>query len=82
MERKGWEGEIMKRQVLTYVKPAKELKAGDRILTTRLTLGEVESVEAFDDSTKRPCVAVIVRNGKHIVAATNFVADETVLVVE
>lgn len=81
----GQKEEIVKKQVLTYVKPASELKAGDRILTTRgssMTVGEVESVEAFEDSTKRPCVVIVVRNGRHIVAATNFLADETVLIVE
>ena len=76
----------MKKQVLTYTKPAKELNAGDRILPGRLTVAEVESVEAFEDSTKRPCVVAVARSGKAkqtaMVSAMNFVADESVLVVE
>ncbi len=72
----------MKKQVMTYAKPAKELKAGDRIQTTRMTLAAVESVEAFEDSTKRPSIAVVARSGGQIVAATNFLADEVVLIVE
>ncbi len=51
-------------------------------LGTLLTVAEVESAEAFEDSTRRPCVAVVVRSGGKIVAATNFLADEDVLVVE
>lgn len=72
----------MKKQVMTYAKPAKALKAGDRILTARMTLATVESAEAFEDSTKRPGIAVVARSGGQIVSATNFLADEDVLVVE
>ena len=72
----------MKKQVLAYAKPAKELKKGDRILTGRMTVGEVESAEAFEDSTHRPCVVIKARSGKHLETAANFIADETVLVVE
>jgi hypothetical protein len=39
-------------------------------------------VEAFKDSSKRPCIAVVARGGGDIVAATNFLASEIVLVVE
>jgi hypothetical protein len=69
----------MKKHILVYVTPARELKVGDRILTGRMTVADVESVEAFEDSTKRPCVAVVAHSG-NIVVATNFVADESVLV--
>ena len=72
----------MKKQVLIYVKPAKELKNGDRILTSRFTVADIVSVEAFEDSTKRPCVVVRTHSGKHFETAANFVADESVLVVE
>jgi hypothetical protein len=72
----------VRKQVLLFEKPAKELKKGDRILTGRTAVAEIESVEAFKDSTKRPCVAVVARGGGDIVAATNFLASEIVLVVE
>lgn len=72
----------MMKQVLLYARPASEITAGDRILSNRMTVAEIESVEAFEDSTKRPCVAVVARSGGQIVAATHFLADETVLVVE
>lgn len=83
----GREGEnqgekAVRKQVLLFEKPAKELKKGDRILTGRTAVAEIESVEAFKDSTKRPCVAVVARGGGDIVAATNFLASEIVLVVE
>ncbi|MBM4149610.1 MAG: hypothetical protein FJ224_11310 [Lentisphaerae bacterium] len=72
----------MKRQVLAYVKPAKELRRGDRLLTGRTAVAEIESVEKFRDSSKRPCVAVVARGGGDIVSATNYLADEQVLVLE
>ncbi len=76
----------MKKQVLVYLKPAKELKKGDLIVTGRMVVAEVESVEHFVDSTKRPCVIAVVRSGKTkrtaIISALNFLADETVLLVE
>ena len=72
----------VKKQVLTYMKPAKELRKGDRILTGRMTVAEIVSAEAFEDSTKRPCVVVRTRSGKHFETAANFGADESVLVVE
>ena len=72
----------MRKQVIAYVKPARELKKGDRILTGRTAVAEIESVEAFKDSTQRPCIAVVARGGGDIVAATNFLADEQVLVIE
>jgi len=72
----------MRRRVLTYLKPAKDLKAGDLILTGRTAAATIESVEAFKDSTKRPCVAVVARGNGDIVSATNFLADEQVLVLE
>lgn len=75
----------MKKQVLAYVKPARELKAGERVLTNRMTVAEIESVEAFEDATKRPCVIAVTRSGRAtktaMVSAMNFIADETVLVV-
>lgn len=71
----------MKRQVLTYVKPAKELSAGDRILTGRMTVAEVKSVELFDDASKRPCVeARIAERGRRSSAV--YVADDLVMVLE
>ena len=72
----------MKKQVLAYAKPARELKKGDRILTGRMTVADIESVEAFEDSTHRPCVAAVVRSSKHVVAAMSFLADEAVLAME
>ena len=72
----------MKKQVLAYVKPAKDLRTGDRILTGRTAVAEIESVEAFKDSSKRPCIAVVARGGGDITAATNFLANEIVLVLE
>lgn len=72
----------MRKQVLAYVKPASELRKGDRILTGRTAVAEIESVEAFRDSSKRPCVAVVARGGGDIVAATNYLAAEKVLVLE
>ena len=72
----------MKKQVLLYAKPAKDLRSGDRILTGRMVVAEVESAEAFEDATKRACIAVVARSGAHVVAATHFLADEVVLVVE
>ena len=72
----------MRKRVLLYATHARELRKGDRILTARMTVAEVESTEAFEDSTRRPCVAAVVRSGGHVVAATSFLADETVLVVE
>jgi len=80
----------MKKQVLVYVKvyvkAANDLKKGDHIVTGRMVVAEVESVEAFEDSTKRPCVIAVARSGKAkrtaIVSALNFLADETVLLVE
>ena len=72
----------MKNQVLTYTKPAKELKKGDLILTSRLTVAKIISVEAFKDSTRRPCVVIKANSGTHFETAANFVADESVLVLE
>lgn len=70
----------MRTIVLTYLKPATEVTAGDRILTSRLVVAEVESIEEFSSSTGRPCVAVVARSGGQIEAATIFLAEETVLV--
>ena len=70
----------MKKQVLTYLKPAKELTAGDRILTSRMAVAEIEQPHVSHDSTNRLCVHVF---GKGV-APTGicFLADESVLVVE
>lgn len=71
----------MKKQVLLYAKPAKELKKGDRILTGRMTLAEVRSVEHFEDSSKRSCVeARIAERGRWSSAV--YVADDVLLVIE
>lgn len=70
----------MRRIVLTYLKPANEITAGDVILTSRMTVAKVDSVEAFEDSTKRRCVAVVIQSGGQIVAM-NFLSDEILLVV-
>jgi hypothetical protein len=72
----------MKKPVLTYLKPANEIKAGDRILSNRMVVAEVDSVEEFSASTGRPCVAVVARSDGQIEAATIFLAEETVLVFE
>lgn len=71
----------MKRQAISYIKPAGELAEGDRILTSRMTLAEVRSVESFDDTTGRACVAVALCDGAHATAA-HYLAGETVLVLE
>ena len=73
----------MKKQVLAYVKPAKELKTGDRILTGRGTATEVTKVEPFEDAGKRPCVEVETsgRPGERCPLSV-YLADESVLVVE
>jgi hypothetical protein len=70
----------MRKIALTYIKPANEVTAGDRILTNRMTVAEVESVESFEDSTQRPCVVAVIRSGGQIVAM-NFLADEILFVV-
>jgi len=70
----------MKKQVLAYLKPANEIKRGDRILTGRLVVAEVESVEEFSASNGRPCVAVVARGGGQVESATIFLAEETVMV--
>lgn len=72
----------MRKQVLTYLTLARELRAGDRILTARMVVAEVESVELFEDTTKRPCVAIVARGGQQIVCATNFLSDEAILIIE
>jgi len=71
----------MKKQVLTYVKPAKELQAGNLILTNRMTVVEVETTESFGNSHKRPCVEVSIMQGGRK-AALIYLADDSVLVLE
>lgn len=71
----------MRKQVITYVAPAAEIRQGDRILTNRMTLAEVESSEAFKDSSGRPCIEVCITKGAQK-STTVFVADESVLVFE
>lgn len=71
----------MKRQVLTYMKPAKELRAGDCILTSRMTVAEVTKVEPFTDSSKRPCVEIRASDGG-VQSAIVFTADDMVMVLE
>jgi len=71
----------MKKQVLTYVKPAKEIQTGDLILTSRSTVAEVEATEAFGNSAKRPCVEVsLLQCGRK--SSVVFLAEEAILVVE
>jgi hypothetical protein len=72
----------MKKQVIAFSVPAKDIKIGDHILTSRLVVAEVASIEEFPASTGRPCVAVVARSGGQIEAATIFLAEETVLVFE
>ena len=73
----------MKKQVLVYVKPAAELKVGDRILTSRGTVTEVTKCEPFSDATKRSCIEVETagRIGERRPLSV-FLSDEYVLVVE
>ena len=71
----------MRKQVLAYLKPASQLAAGDRILTGRMTVADVASVETFKDSSLRPCVeARIAERGRKSSAV--YVADDVVLVLE
>ena len=73
----------MKKQVLTYLKPAKEITAGDLILTNRMTVAKVESVEVFEDSSHRCCVEVgFSQAGQKSEKAMVFLDGETVLVLE
>jgi hypothetical protein len=71
----------MKKQVLTYLKPAKELVIGDLILTNKSTVAEVEAAETFGNSAKRPCVEVtLLQCGRK--SSVVFLAEESVLTVE
>jgi len=71
----------MKKQVLTYVKPAKELAIGDLVLTNKGTIAEVEATEAFGNSARRPCVEVaLIQCGRK--SSVVFLAEEAVLVIE
>ncbi len=67
----------MKRQVLTYIKPAKELKEGDRILTNRMAVDEITSVEITQTWTSSEAVHIRTKNG-----GIYFLDHEFVLVVE
>ena len=73
----------MKKQVMTFVKPAKELTAEDRILTSRGTVSEVTMVEPFDDAGRRPCVEIETSGelGQRRPLSV-FLAEEAVLVME
>ncbi len=71
----------MKKQVLAYIKRANEIEQGDRIMTSRMTVAEVQSTEAFADTSGRPCVEVGIAHGDQR-AAVVFLSGETVLVLE
>ena len=71
----------MKKQVVAFVKPAKELAEGYLMLTSRGTIGEVEATECFGNSAKRPCVEVsLLQCGRK--SAVIYLAEESVLTVE
>jgi hypothetical protein len=71
----------MRKQVQAYVKPAREVEGGDRILTARMTVAKVTSTELFTDASTRACVEVRFADcGRR--AAMTFVAADEVLVLE
>ena len=69
-----------RRQVLTYTKPAKDLKVGDRILTSRMTVAEIKTLE-ISDTWKDDQKAVHIWF-EHSSGRACFIDHEQVLVLE
>ena len=62
----------MKKQVLIYRKPASELKKGDSILTSRMTVSDIDIIHV------RATVSIVTMDSMGM----NFELEEDVLVVE
>jgi hypothetical protein len=69
----------MRIEVKTYIKAADHLRAGDNILTPRLTIVEIEQVLPSHDTSGRLCFHVTIVGDSAIYC---FLETETVLVIE
>jgi len=72
----------MKKRVLTYLKPAREIVGGDRILTAGITVAKATSTELFTDASDRACVEVRLSRGTTGESVAIFMADDMVMVLE